>query len=125
MVHLEDGSKGAFLIQGQTLVVRLVLCKQVYQDADILVQVVEHHTDSLTHHPALLLCFLDKLKIRITCPLLVCAWLVQFKHLAHLHNIVGNLAAAVMYYINVNRIAHLSIGTGGIYLQYTLVLAAL
>ena len=38
---------------------------------------------------------------------LVRAWLVQFKHLAHLHNIVSNLAAAVMYYINVNRIAHL------------------
>ena len=99
MVHLEDGCQGAFLICEQTLVVRLVLCKQVHQDADVFVQVVEHHPDSLTHHPAFLLCFLDKLKIRITCPLVVCAWLVQFKHLAHLHNIVGNLAAAVMYYI--------------------------
>ena len=41
MVLPEDGSQGAFLIQEQTLVVRLVLCKQVHQDADVLVQVVE------------------------------------------------------------------------------------
>ena len=41
MVHPEDGSQGAFLIQEQTLVVRLVLYKQVDQDADVLVQVVE------------------------------------------------------------------------------------
>src|SRR5574344_375303 len=123
MVHLEDGCQGAFLIQEQTLVVRLVLCKQVHQNADVFVQVVEHHPDSLTHHPSFLLCFLDKLKICLTCTLVVRAWLVKLKHLAHLHNIVGNLAAAVMYYINVNRIAHLGIGTGGINLQHPIVLA--
>ena len=39
------------------------------------------------------------------------------------HNIVGNLAAAVMYNINVNRIAHLGIDAGGINLQHPLVLA--
>ena len=47
------------------------------------------------------------------------------KLLAHLYNIVCNLAATVMYYINVNRITHLCIGTGGVNLQHSLVLAAL
>lgn len=55
--------------------------------------------------------------------LVVRSWLVQLKHLAHLYNIVGNLAATIMYYINVNRITHLCIGAGSINLQHSLVLA--
>ena len=51
------------------------------------------------------------------------SWLVQLKHLAHFNNKVGNLAAAVMYNINVNWITHLCIGTGGINLQHSLVFA--
>ena len=53
------------------------------------------------------------------------AWLMELKRLAYLYNIVGNLAAAVMDYIDVNGIAHLGIGAGGIHLQYSLVLSSL
>lgn len=37
MVHLEDGSQSAFLIEEKALVERLVLCEQVHQNADIFV----------------------------------------------------------------------------------------
>ena len=103
----------------KTLVVHSVLCEQLHQDADILVQVAEHHPYSLTHHLAFLLGPLDKLEIRLACALAVCARHVETGDLAHLCDVVGHLAAAVMYYVHVNRIAHLRVCADGVYLQHS------
>ena len=124
-VHLEDGCQRALLVREQAFIVHLVLCKNVHQDANIFAQAVEHHGNSISHHLAFLLGFLDQLKIYLTGMTAVCAWLMELKRLADLYNIVGNLAAAVMDYIDVNGIAHLGIGTGGVHLQYSLVLTSL